>query len=102
VTTWAPAHSHSLLSHGGNDKQDPSMVTYVVQTHTGPRRLTPLESERLQGFPDGWTATSNGDPQTDRERYIQLGNTVAVPVFEWVAHRINAVDRGDTGPGAAA
>jgi DNA (cytosine-5)-methyltransferase 1 len=89
---WAPAHSHSLVSHGGNDKQDPSMVTYVVQTGTGPRRLTPLECERLQGFPDGWTTTSHGHPQNDKTRYAQLGNSVAVPVFEWVGGRLLAVD----------
>lgn len=88
--TWAPAAAYSLVSHGGNDKQDPSMVTYVVQPDTGPRRLTPLEGERLQGFPDGWTTTSHGVPQSDRDRYTQLGNSVAVPVFEWVARRIAA------------
>ncbi|WP_344850028.1 DNA cytosine methyltransferase [Kribbella ginsengisoli] len=88
--TWAPPAAYSLVSHGGNDKQDPSMVTYVVQPDTGPRRLTPLEGERLQGFPDGWTTTSNGAPQSDRDRYAQLGNSVAVPVFEWVARRIAA------------
>ncbi|NOL42039.1 hypothetical protein HPO96_17475 [Kribbella sandramycini] len=92
LTDWAPAYSHSLVSHGGNDKQDPSMVTYVVQPHTGPRRLTPLECERLQGFPDGWTATSNGRAQADKARYAQLGNAVAVPVFEWIARRLLAVD----------
>ncbi|MFK4084020.1 DNA cytosine methyltransferase [Kribbella sp. NPDC020789] len=80
------------MSHGGNDKQDPSMVTYVVQANTGPRRLTPQECERLQGFPDGWTARSNGRPQADRERYAQLGNSVAVPVFAWVGGRLLAVD----------
>jgi DNA (cytosine-5)-methyltransferase 1 len=92
MSDWAPAAAYSLVSHGGNDKQDPSMVTYVVQPATGPRRLTPLEGERLQGFPDGWTATSNGEPQTDRDRYTQLGNSVAVPVFEWVGRQIVAVD----------
>ncbi|MEV0291005.1 DNA cytosine methyltransferase [Kribbella sp. NPDC050820] len=102
LTTWAPPYAHSLVSHGGNDKQDPSMVTYVVQPHTGPRRLTPLESERLQGFPDGWTATSNGDPQSDRDRYAQLGNSVAVPVFEWVARRIDAVDHTSSRAGEVA
>lgn len=48
------------------------------------RRLTPTECERLQGFPDGHTATSNGKPQADGPRYRQMGNAVAVPVFEWV------------------
>jgi DNA (cytosine-5)-methyltransferase 1 len=54
------------------------------------RRLTPLECERLQGFPDQWTATSNGRPQSDSARYRQLGNSVAVPAVEWVARRITA------------
>ena len=49
----------------------------------GIRRLTPLECERLQGFPDGWT-----DGQSDSARYKQLGNAVAVPVAAWVCKRI--------------
>ncbi len=59
-----------------------------VATTTAVRRLTPLECERLQGLPDGWTATSWGKPQSDSARYRQLGNAVAVPVFHWVARRI--------------
>ena len=51
------------------------------------RHLTPLECERLQGAPDGWT-----DGQSDSARYRQLGNAVAVPVFAWVATRIARVD----------
>ncbi len=51
----------------------------------GIRRLTPLECERLQGFPDGWT-----DGQSDSARYKQLGNAVAVPVVEWICKRIAA------------
>jgi DNA (cytosine-5)-methyltransferase 1 len=58
----------------------------------GVRRLTPVEFERLQGFPDGWTATSWGRPQADSPRYSQLGNSIAVPVLGWVARRIVAVD----------
>lgn len=52
----------------------------------GVRRLMPIECERLQGFPDGWT-----DGQSDSARYKQLGNAVAVPVVEWVGKRIKAV-----------
>jgi DNA (cytosine-5)-methyltransferase 1 len=63
-----------------------------LATQAAVRRLTPLECERLQGFPDGWTATSNGKPQSDSARYRQLGNAVAVPVVEWIARRIAAVD----------
>jgi DNA (cytosine-5)-methyltransferase 1 len=43
------------------------------------RRLTPTECERLQGFPEGWTAG-----QADTHRYKQMGNAVAVPVVEWI------------------
>lgn len=56
------------------------------------RRFTPTECERLQGCPDGWTAMSGGREQADSPRYRQLGNSVAVPVFEWVARRIVAED----------
>lgn len=47
------------------------------------RRLTPLECERLQGFPDGWT-----EGQSDTHRYKQMGNAVAVPVVEWIVQGI--------------
>ena len=57
----------------------------------GVRRLTPLECERLQGFPDGWT-----DGQSDTQRYKQLGNAVAVPVVEWIGRRIMAVSHVPT------
>lgn len=53
------------------------------------RRLTPLECERLQGFPDGWT-----DSQSDSQRYKQMGNAVAVPVVQWIINRIVEVDDG--------
>lgn len=55
------------------------------------RRLTELECERLQGYPDGWT-----DGQTGSARYRQLGNSVAVPVVEWIARRLVSVD-GEVG-----
>ena len=47
------------------------------------RRLTPKECERLQGFPDDWTAN-----QADSNRYKQCGNAVAVPVVEWIIKRM--------------
>ena len=54
-----------------------------VATQTQVRRLTPLECERLQGFPDDWTAG-----QSDSARYKQMGNAVAVPVVEWLIGNI--------------
>ena len=50
------------------------------------RRLTPLECERLQGFPDNWT-----EGQADSHRYKQMGNAVAVPVVEWIIAGIREV-----------
>jgi DNA (cytosine-5)-methyltransferase 1 len=67
----------------------------------GVRRLTPTECERLQGFPDGWTAV-NG--MKDSPRYRMLGNAVAVPVAEWLGRRIMEVEEGeaDVPPGQQA
>jgi DNA (cytosine-5)-methyltransferase 1 len=61
------------------------------------RRLTPLERERLQGFPDDWTrwrldASGNEVEQSDSARDRQTGNAVAVPVVEWIASRLVAAD----------
>jgi len=50
------------------------------------RRLTPVECERLQGFPDNWT-----EGQSDSARYKQMGNAVAVPVVEWVIGNITVL-----------
>jgi site-specific DNA-cytosine methylase len=55
----------------------------TVITSSNVRRLTPVECERLQGFPDDWTAG-----QSDSTRYKQMGNAVAVPVVEWIIQNI--------------
>ena len=54
------------------------------------RRLTPLECERLQGFPDGWTDIPDA---SDRARYKALGNSVAIPCVEFIISRIAAMLR---------
>ena len=54
------------------------------------RRLTPLECERLQGFPDGWTDIPGA---SDSARYKALGNSVAIPCVEFIISRIAAVLR---------
>lgn len=57
------------------------------------RRLTPRECERLQGFPDDWTAVPHrGKPAADGPRYKALGNSWAVPCAAWIGRRIAAVD----------
>jgi site-specific DNA-cytosine methylase len=60
-----------------------------VMTTMAVRRLTPLECERLMGWPDGWTATkADGTPQSDTHRYKQCGNGIASPVAQWIAQQI--------------
>ena len=61
------------------------------------RRLTPLECERLQGYPDGWTnigewRDSKGKirKEADSPRYKALGNSIALPFWCWLAKRISA------------
>lgn len=74
--------THHTLRAG--TKQSTGVVAEAVV-----RRLTPLECERLQGFPDGWT-----DSQSDSQRYKQMGNAVAVPVVQWIINRLVEVDDG--------
>ena len=65
----------------------------AIATPYAVRRLTPLECERLMGWPDNWTRyDANGKEQTDGHRYKQCGNGVASPVAEWVGRQIFAAD----------
>ena len=66
----------AFMGTGGNNVS-------MVAKETTVRRLTPVECERLQGFPDDWTAG-----QSDSTRYKQMGNAVAVPVVEWLIQNI--------------
>ena len=69
----------------------------VCRTGATVRRLTPLECERLQGYPDGWTdigewVDSKGKRRKDSDgsRYKALGNSIALPFWDWLAGRITA------------
>jgi DNA (cytosine-5)-methyltransferase 1 len=61
-----------------------------VATHWAVRRITPMECERLQGFPDGYTAIPGA---ADGPRYKQLGNSMAVSVMAWIERRLDAALR---------
>lgn len=68
--------------------------TYPVQNMMV-RRLTPLECERLQGFPDGWTdigdytdSTGKKRKTSDSARYKALGNSIALPFWQWMLRRM--------------
>jgi DNA (cytosine-5)-methyltransferase 1 len=67
---------------------------HAVATPMQVRRLTPVECERLQGFPDGYTNIPwRGKPESpDGPRYKALGNSMAVPVMRWIGERINKVE----------
>jgi DNA (cytosine-5)-methyltransferase 1 len=80
------------------------VVRYTINTKDGRRepcvaqemqvrRLTPIECERLQGFPDGYTDIKPKGKQTpDGPRYKALGNSMAVPVMNWIGKRIQQVE----------
>ncbi len=62
----------------------------IIQHNTVVRRLTPIECERLQGFPDNYTNIpwANKATAPDSRRYKALGNSMAVPVMLWIGKRI--------------
>ena len=77
--------------YADNDAQESRLIISCP----GVRRLTPLECERLQGFPDGWTDVPHkGKPASDSARYKALGNSMAVPVMRWIGERIQQVEEG--------
>jgi len=80
---YSPYGVSPTLTSGGKHPAGGQMINVMIDTPLTVRRLTPRECERLQGFPDDWTA---GQP--DSARYKQCGNAVAVPVLEWIGKRI--------------
>lgn len=85
----SPTITSRFGTGGGN-------VPYI-QRHYIVRRMTPTECERLQGFPDNYTAIPwNNRPAEqcpDSHRYKSLGNSMAVPVMRWIGNRINIVEQ---------
>lgn len=73
-------------SNNANSNQHGNGHLSVVNVQKKVRRITPVECERLQGFPDDWTKINS-----DSTRYSQLGNAVAVPVVEWIGEGIVSV-----------
>lgn len=68
-------------------------ATAMMQQGMHVRRLTPIECERLQGFPDGYTLIGNGGGRApDGPRYKAMGNSMAVPVMRWIGERIQIVE----------
>ena len=76
---------HSSSGTGNNTNQFVNSI----------RRLTPIECERLQGFPDNWTKVGSEGPISDTQRYKMCGNAVTVDVVEAVAKKIKDVVYGE-------
>ena len=83
--------SPTLPSNAGGNTAPSLVQTMQV------RRLTPTECERLQGFPDGWTAIpwkkKDAEDCPDGPRYKALGNSMAVNCMEWLGERIQKFDQ---------
>lgn len=97
----AGARAPALAFHARQDP-DSGPVTHPLDTDGSSigiltnwrvRRLMPVECERLQGFPDGYTAIPyRGKPAADGPRYKALGNSMAVNVMRWIGRRIELVE----------
>lgn len=90
---YCPEKAHALKAKTNCDFREDS-ETYPVQNMVV-RRLTPLECERLQGFPDHWTdlgewTDSKGKRHKDADspRYKALGNSIALPPWKWLLKRL--------------
>jgi DNA (cytosine-5)-methyltransferase 1 len=72
-----------------------NQVASVYEASMAVRRLTPVECERLQGFPDNYTQIpwrkKEADVCPDGPRYKAMGNSMAVPVMKWIGQRIQEV-----------
>ena len=76
---------------GGSNTSGPKIMQSMAV-----RRLTPVECERLQGFPDNYTNIPwRGKPESpDSLRYKAMGNSMAVPCMKWIGERIEMVEKG--------
>ena len=81
--------TNTLNTNSNPSGRNTPMVAQTMQV----RRLTPVECERLQGFPDGYTNIPwrNKTESPDGPRYKAMGNSMAVPVMRWIGERIAAV-----------
>lgn len=85
---WQNSSSQSMSVDSITPTLDKSKTPAIVK-NMAVRRLTPIECERLQGFPDNYT---NIPKAADGNRYKALGNSMAVPVMRWIGERINSYE----------
>jgi DNA (cytosine-5)-methyltransferase 1 len=89
--TQDPISSIDGTTHGLGCGSSSGQASVAVSHNMAVRRLTPIECERLQGFPDNYTNIPwrNKPESPDGPRYKALGNSWAVPVVAWIGKRIN-------------
>jgi DNA (cytosine-5)-methyltransferase 1 len=91
-STLVPSISGTLMGSGAGSARPAGQkneLDFLIPDSYRVRRLMPIECERLQGFPDGYTQYGHdGRELTDTPRYRMLGNSIAVPVIEWIARRM--------------
>jgi DNA (cytosine-5)-methyltransferase 1 len=86
--------SGTLQAHDSLNAVNPVRTGYIV------RRLTPTECERLQGYPDGWTAFGcDGKEISDSKRYQMLGNSVATPCVAYILMSLAEILREEKNDG---
>ena len=92
--TFIPEIAWALQERDAKGADSDTKVGHLLPQHAGGvRRLTPLECERLMGWPDDWTRwTAGGKEIADSHRYRMAGNGVVASVAEWIGHRLVAVD----------
>ena len=61
--------------------------THIVKTNDEIRQLTPVEAERLNGFPDNWT-----DMLPERRRFFMMGNALVIPIITRIGNRIEEIE----------
>lgn len=101
VHAVAVAPTTTATNDPSRSPQSSEVTQQVAAVHSATmqvRRLTPIECERLQGFPDNWTAIpwkkKPAQDCPDGPRYKALGNSMAVNCMEWLGERIQAVESG--------
>jgi DNA (cytosine-5)-methyltransferase 1 len=92
---WQNSSSQTMTVDHITPTLDRSKTPAVIH-QMAVRRLTPVECERLQGFPDGYTNIPwRGKPDSpDAPRYKTMGNSMAVPCMQWIGKRIQKVEDG--------
>jgi site-specific DNA-cytosine methylase len=89
VTTEPVYTLEARMGTGGNNV--PVIANQNEEPSMQVRRLTPIECERLMGWPDNHTATGTAGPVSDTNRYKMCGNGVASPVAEWIGQHLMAI-----------